>query len=56
MDVQYHFIREKVTDGSIHVDMVATEENLADLDTKVLTLSKFNHCLNFLDLELVDLL
>ena len=43
MDVQYHFIQEKVTEKSIHVDKVATEENLADLDIKVLTLSKFIH-------------
>ena len=48
VDVRYHFIRENVTEGSIHVDKVATEENPADLGTKVLTLSKFNHCLGLL--------
>ena len=48
VDVQYHFIREKVTKGSIHVDKVATEENPTNLGTKVLTLSKFNHCLELL--------
>ncbi|KAL5580815.1 hypothetical protein UlMin_013257 [Ulmus minor] len=48
VDVRYHFIREKVMKGSIHVDKVATEENPADLGTKVLTLSKFNHCLELL--------
>ena len=48
VDVWYHFIREKVTEGRIHVDNVATEENPADLGTKVLTLSKFKHCLELL--------
>ncbi|KAL5581834.1 hypothetical protein UlMin_014276 [Ulmus minor] len=48
VDVRYHFIPENVTEGSIHVEKVATEENLADLGTKVLTLSKFNHCLGLL--------
>ncbi|KAL5571947.1 hypothetical protein UlMin_021544 [Ulmus minor] len=48
VDVRYHFIRENVTEGNIHVDKMATEENPADLGTKVLTLSKFKHCLELL--------
>ncbi|KAL5577233.1 hypothetical protein UlMin_018932 [Ulmus minor] len=48
VDFWYHFIREKVMEGSIHVDKVATEESPADLGTKVLTLSKFKHCLELL--------
>ena len=43
--MKYHFIREKVTQGLIKVEKVPTEENPADVGTKILTLSKFRHCL-----------
>ena len=41
VDVRYHFIREKVIEGKILVEKISTEDNLADVGTKVLTLSKF---------------
>ena len=48
VDVRYHFIREKVTNGVIKVDKVSSEDTPADMGTKVLTLSKFKHCLELL--------
>ena len=48
VDVRYHFIREKVTDESIIVEKISTEDNLANAGTKVVPLSKFKLCLDLL--------
>ncbi|KAL5581648.1 hypothetical protein UlMin_014090 [Ulmus minor] len=48
VDVKYHFIREKVTDGSIIVEKISTKDNLANAGTKVVPLSKFKLCLDLL--------
>ncbi|KAL5554515.1 hypothetical protein UlMin_041916 [Ulmus minor] len=48
VDIGYHFIREKITDGIIIIEKISTEDNLADAETKVVTLSKFKICLNLL--------
>lgn len=41
IDVKYHFIREKVSDGEINVKYVHTGEQQADFLTKALTKEKF---------------
>ena len=51
VEVRYHFIRDKVTEGVIRVEKVPTEENPVDFSTKVVTLNKFNHFLNLLGIE-----
>ena len=51
VEVRYHFIREKVTQGAMKVEKVPIEENPADFGTKVVTLNKFNHCLSLLGIE-----
>jgi hypothetical protein len=51
IEIKYHFIRDKVTQGHINIDKVPTEENPADMGTKVITLSKFKHCLNLIGLD-----
>lgn len=43
-DIRLHFIREVITRGTIKAEKVATEDNAADMLTKVLPLSKFKHC------------
>ena len=48
VDVRYHFIKERVTDGSIIVEKIATENNPSDISTKVVLLSKFKLCLDLL--------
>ena len=37
IEVQYHFVREKVLDGTIALEYCSTEDNLADLFTKALS-------------------
>ena len=51
VEVRYHFIREKVTQGIIRVEKIPTEENPTNFETKVITLNKFNHGLNLLGTE-----
>ena len=48
VDVRYHFIREKVTEGKILVEKISTEDNPPDAGTKVLPLSKFKLCFDLL--------
>ena len=42
IDVRYHFIREKVDDGSVTIDYVNTADMVADLLTKPLPLPAFS--------------
>uniref|UniRef100_A0A803R4Z6 Reverse transcriptase Ty1/copia-type domain-containing protein n=1 Tax=Cannabis sativa TaxID=3483 RepID=A0A803R4Z6_CANSA len=51
IEIKYHFIRDKVTQGEIQVEKVPTEENPADMGTKVVTLNKFKHCMNLLGVD-----
>lgn len=48
VDIRYHFVRDKVAEGEIDVKKVPTEDNPADMGTKVVTNTKFKHCLNLL--------
>ena len=48
MDVRFHFVRDLVARGVINLKKVATEDNPADLGTKVVTTAKFKHCLDLL--------
>lgn len=51
VEIKYHFIREKVTQGVIKIEKVSTEENPADVGTKVITLSKFKRYLELLGID-----
>ncbi|KAM6562807.1 hypothetical protein CsatB_022805 [Cannabis sativa] len=51
IEIKYHFIRDKVTQGEIQVEKVPTEENPTDMGTKVVTLNKFKHCMNLLGVD-----
>ncbi|KAL3834104.1 hypothetical protein ACJIZ3_008840 [Penstemon smallii] len=42
--VQYHFVREKVEEGSVDFQKIHTEDNLADVLTKPLNRDKFIWC------------
>ena len=48
VDVKYHFVRDQVTSGIVKVQKVSTEDNPADMGTKIVTAAKFKHCLNLL--------
>ena len=50
IDVRYHKLREVLAEGDIIVEKVSTSDNAADMLTKVLTLTKFKHCLDLVSL------
>ena len=48
VDARFHFIRDLVAQGLIILKKVPTEDNPADMGTKIVTAAKFKHCLNLL--------
>ena len=44
IDVRYHWIREKIEDGSMQVMKIPTTENPSDMLTKVVSKDKFELC------------
>jgi len=51
IDIQYHYIREKVLEGLINLNYTTSEEQLADILTKSLNLNTFNTILQYLGLK-----
>jgi hypothetical protein len=52
IDIQYHFVREKILEGIISLNYIPTKEQLADILTKALNLSLFRN--NFENLQLKE--
>ena len=50
IDIQYHFVREKIQEGTISLNYIPTKEQLADILTKGLNPSLFK--VNFDNLQL----
>ena len=48
VDVKYHFMRNQICNGTVEILKVPTEDNPADIATKVVTVAKFKHCLGLL--------
>ena len=48
VDVKFHFVREQVSAGAVKIHKISTEDNPADMGTKVVTAAKFKHCLDLL--------
>ncbi|KAG8481856.1 hypothetical protein CXB51_027225 [Gossypium anomalum] len=46
IDVRYHFVHDIIARGDIVVSKISTYENPADMMTKSLPITKFEHCLN----------
>ncbi|GJT19276.1 hypothetical protein Tco_0877982 [Tanacetum coccineum] len=46
IEVRHHFVRDIVEKGEVIVDKIHTNDNPADMLTKVLTATKFQHCLD----------
>ncbi|KAG8472363.1 hypothetical protein CXB51_034244 [Gossypium anomalum] len=46
IDVWYHFVRDIIARGDIVVSKISTHENPADMMTKSLPITKFEHCLD----------
>ena len=53
IDVRYHFVREIIKEGGVLVQKIKTDDNLADMLTKVVTTIKFNHCLDLINIAKV---
>ena len=50
IDIRYHFMRDVVEEGDIYLMKVHTNDNPADMLTKVVTGSKFQHWLDLLNI------
>lgn len=50
IDVRYHFIRDVIEKGFVTLDKIDTKHNPADMLTKVVPLSKFEHCSNLVNI------
>ena len=50
IDVRYHFVREIFEEGEILLQKIKTEDNPADMLTKVVTTIKFKHCLDLINI------
>ena len=50
IDVRYHFVREIIEEGGFLVQKIKTDDNPADMLTKVVTMIKFNHCLDLINI------
>ncbi|KAG8474867.1 hypothetical protein CXB51_031602 [Gossypium anomalum] len=46
IDVRYHFVRDIIARGDIVVSKISTHKNPADMMTKSLPITKFEHCLD----------
>ncbi|XP_031268087.1 uncharacterized protein LOC116126551 [Pistacia vera] len=48
VDVRFHFVRDLIIQGLIKLKKIPTEDNPANMGTKVVTPAKLKHCLNLL--------
>ena len=48
IEIKYHFIRDQVSNSIVQVEKVSTDDNQADMGTKIVSYSKFKHCLKLL--------
>ena len=53
IDVRNHFGREIIEEGIVLVQKIKTDDNPADMLTKVVTTIKFNHCLDLINIAKV---
>ena len=51
VDVKYHYVRDQVAKGTVNIQKVPTENNPADMGTKIMTATKFKHCLGLLHVQ-----
>jgi hypothetical protein len=54
IDVRYHFVREIIARGDIVVSKISTHDNPADMMTKSLPITKFEHCLDLVGIRCRD--
>ena len=54
IDIRLHFIRDVIAHKTVEVKKIATEHNPADMLTKVLQITKFNHCLDLVKVRAIQ--
>ncbi|KAG8492016.1 hypothetical protein CXB51_015329 [Gossypium anomalum] len=50
IDVRFHFVREIINEGKICLQKIKTADNPTNMMTKVVTATKFKHCLNLINI------
>ncbi|KAE8706002.1 hypothetical protein F3Y22_tig00110410pilonHSYRG00039 [Hibiscus syriacus] len=50
IDVRYHFVREILEEGGVIIQKIRTTKNPANMLTKVVTVVKFKHCLDLVNI------
>ena len=50
IDVRFHFVHDVLDDGDVILEKVHTNDNPADMLTKVVSGVKFGHCLKLLNI------
>ena len=50
INVRYQFVWEIISEGQILLQNIETTENTANLLTKVVIATKFNHCLDLINI------
>ena len=53
IDVRYHFVWEMIEEDGVLVQKIKTDDNPANMLTKVVTTFKFNHCLDLINIAKV---
>ncbi|GKU92526.1 hypothetical protein SLEP1_g6239 [Rubroshorea leprosula] len=51
IQVQYHFVREVISNGDVLVEKISTDENPTDMMTKPVSGIKFKHCLDLISVQ-----
>ena len=51
VDVKYHFVKDQIVKGIVQIQKVLTKENQANMGTKIITATKFKHCLDLLHVK-----
>jgi hypothetical protein len=51
IDIQYHFVREKILEGIIDLNCIPTKEQIADIFTKALCIPTFDYLITKLSLQ-----
>ena len=51
IDVKYHFVRQAISEGGVHLKKVHTKENCADMFRKPVLLEKLRWCVDSLGLK-----
>lgn len=50
INIRFHFVRKIIDEGKILLQKMKTADNLTDMLTKVVTVIKFEHCPNLINI------